>query len=72
MLTTVEACQYLRLDEAHDSPESAKRSLRFIRRTGGLPDAGRICGQVMFRKAAIDEWLARREKAIGANGDVSA
>lgn len=62
VMTDVEVCQYLRLDTIHDSPASAKRTLRFIRRTDGLPDLGRIANRVLFRRAAVDAWLVEREQ----------
>lgn len=62
VLTDIEVCQYLRLDSIHDSPTSAKRTLRFIRRQQSLPDLGRIAGQVLFRRAAVDAWLATKER----------
>ena len=61
-MTDVEVGLYLRLDEAGHDPASAKRALRFIRRTQSLPDVGRIAGRVLFRKQAVDEWLAQRER----------
>jgi hypothetical protein len=61
VMTDVELCQFLRLDETHEDPASAKRALRYIRRTTGLLDAGRIAGRVLFRKATVDTWLAARE-----------
>jgi predicted DNA-binding transcriptional regulator AlpA len=60
VMTEIQVCQFLHLDEER-SVATAKRSLRFIRRTQGLPDVGRIGSKVLFRKAAVDEWLARRE-----------
>ncbi len=68
VMTDVELCMYLRLDQRHASPESAKRSLRYIRRTQGLPDVGRIGGSVLFRRAAVDEWLKAREQGAVAQG----
>ncbi|HKQ50464.1 MAG TPA: hypothetical protein VJZ71_20495 [Phycisphaerae bacterium] len=62
LLTDVELAQYLRMDMAGHDPASAKRALRFIRRTQNLPDVGRIAGRVLFRRAAVDEWLAGRER----------
>ena len=62
VLTDVEVCLYLRLDERHDDPASAKRSLRHIRRTQGLTDVGRLGSKVLFRKATVDTWLADRER----------
>lgn len=62
VMTDIEVCQYLRLDERHATPASAKRSLRHIRRTRGLPDVGRLGSRVLFRKAAVDAWLADRER----------
>ena len=61
VLTDVELCQLLRLDQQHQSPASAKRSLRHIRRTRGLPSIGRLGSKVLFRKIAVDEWLAALE-----------
>ena len=76
VMTDVEVCQYLRLDHQHASPASAKRSLRFIRRTQALPDLGRIGSKVLFRKSAIDAWLAGRESSasvqIAENADENA
>lgn len=63
IMTDVEVCQYLRLDLQHPDPSSAKRSLRFIRRTQGLPDLGRIGSKVLFRRSAVDTWLAARESS---------
>ena len=61
VLTDVEVCQYLRMDAGH-TPASAKRSLRHIRKTRGLPSLGRIGGKVLFRKSAVDEWLQSQEE----------
>ena len=57
-MTDIELCQYLRLDQQHETPASAKRSLRFIRRTQNLPDLGRIGSKVLFRKSSVDAWLS--------------
>ena len=65
ILTDVEAAQYLRLDAVH-GVHSAKRSLRHIRKTQGLPCAGRIGGKLLFRRDAIDLWLTNREEAVKA------
>ncbi len=62
VMTDIEVCLYLRLDAVHDSPASAKRTLRYIRRNDGLPDLGRIANRVLFRRAAVDAWLASRER----------
>ena len=61
VMTDLEMCLYLRLDRTGRSPANAKRSLRHIRQNKGLPDTGRLGGQVLFVKAAVDTWLARRE-----------
>lgn len=61
VLTEIQVCQYLHLDEGR-SLATAKRSLRFIRRTQGLKDCGRIGGRVLFRRATVDSWLERREQ----------
>ncbi len=63
ILTDVEAAQYLRLDTVHGI-DSAKRSLRHIRKTQGLPCAGRIGGRLLFRRDAIDLWLMTRENNV--------
>lgn len=68
IMTDVEVCQYLRLDLQHPDPSSAKRSLRFIRRTQGLPDLGRIGSKVLFRRAAVDAWLVTRETKMVVKG----
>jgi len=60
IMTDVEVCQYIRLDH-HDTIAKAKESLRYIRRTQGLPDVGRLGNKVLFRKTAVDSWLASRE-----------
>ncbi len=62
VMTDIEVCQYLRLDQQHESPASAKRSLRHIRRTRGLPDVGRLGSKVLFRKTAVDAWLEAQER----------
>ena len=61
VMTDIEVCQYLRLDQQHQCPASAKRSLRYIRRTRGLPSIGRLGSKILFRKAAVDLWLAANE-----------
>lgn len=61
VMTEIEVCQYLRLDGRHETPATAKRSLRFIRRTQKLPSLGRLGSKMLFRKAAVDAWLAARE-----------
>lgn len=61
VMTEIEVCQFLHLDEGR-SVATAKRSLRFIRRTQGLPDVGRIGGKVLFRWTAVEEWLSNRER----------
>ena len=68
VMTDVEVCMYLRIDVGH-TPASAKRSLRHIRKTRGLPCLGRIGGKVLFRKAAVDEWLQSQEQ-VGNVADV--
>jgi len=65
ILTDVEAAQYLRLDTVHGI-DSAKRALRHIRKTQGLPCAGRIGGRLLFRRDAIDLWLITREGTVKA------
>ena len=62
-MTDIEVCQYLRLDSIHDSPASAKRTLRFIRRKYGLLDLGRMANRVLFRRATIEVFVAERERA---------
>ncbi len=69
VLTDIEVCQYLRLDKRHDAPVNAKRSLRHIRRTTGLPDVGRIGGRVLFRKSTVDRWLMDRENDQGDDAE---
>ena len=64
IITETELAMILRLDEGR-SIESAKRSVRFIRRTQGLPDLGRVGRQVLFRRDAVFEWLAARERVRG-------
>lgn len=59
-LTDVETCQYLRLDINH-TVAGGKRSLRYLRQFKGLPCAGRMGGRVIYRRAALDQWLAGRE-----------
>ena len=66
VLTELEICQYLRLD-GYLNPASAKRSLRFIRRNGGLPDSGRLGRNVIFLKSSVDRWLAGRENPGSKN-----
>ncbi|MCC7315100.1 MAG: helix-turn-helix domain-containing protein [Planctomycetes bacterium] len=61
VMTEVQVCQYLHLDEGR-SVATAKRSLRFIRSTQGLPDVGRIGGKVLFRRSSVDQWLEDREE----------
>ena len=68
VLTATEACQYLRLDQSCKDVASAKATLRHIRRTQHLPDSGRVGATVLFRKVAIDAWLADRERANGRDG----
>ena len=60
VLSEVEVCQYLRLDDGR-SVEVAKRSLRYIRRTQGLRSAGRVGAGVLFRLATLEAWVADRE-----------
>ena len=62
VLTETEVCQYLRLD-GYLTVGSAKRSLRYIRKNQGLPDAGRIGRHLLFRLAAVEQWLESREKS---------
>lgn len=69
VMTELEACLYLRLD--YLSPASAKRSLRFIRRNGGLPDAGRLGRNVIFLKSTLDRWLESRENRDSGKSPVS-
>ena len=59
-MTAIETGQYLRIDINH-TIAGGKRSLRYLRATQGLPCAGRIGGRVIYQKAAIDDWLNRRQ-----------
>ena len=68
VMTEVEVCQFLRLDQ-HLTVPAAKRSLRYIRRHSGLPDAGRVGRHVLFRKSSVDSWLAARERRVETVGD---
>ena len=67
VLTQTEVCQLLRL-YAYLTPESAKRSLRYIRKHQGLPDAGRVGRHLLFRLAAVEQWLESREKSGSKSG----
>ena len=67
VLTAVEVAQYLRLDDSHRDPKSAKATLRLLRRTRGLPCVGRIGANVLFRRSAVDRWLAAQETAPDDN-----
>ena len=67
VLVDTEVCQYIRLDLTHGTPASAKRSLRHIRKTRGLPCLGRIGGKVLFRKSAVDEWLQSQEQVANVD-----
>ena len=74
IMTSVEVCQFLRLD-GYLNPSSAKRSLRYIRRHQGLPDAGRLGRHVIFLKSTVDRWLESREKSgskIASDSSLSA
>ena len=63
VMTAVETAQYLRLDDSHRDPKAAKATLRLLRHTRGLPCVGRIGANVLFRKTAVDGWLAAQEAA---------
>ncbi len=67
VLTEIQAAQYLHLDDGR-SVESAKRTLRYVRRRSGLPSSGRVARTVLYRRAAIDAWLAGREKTAAVGG----
>ena len=61
VLDEVQAAQYLHLDYDGRTIESAKRTLRYLRRNAGLPSPGRIARKVLYRREAVDAWLASRE-----------
>jgi hypothetical protein len=65
VLDEVQAAQYLHLDDGR-TIASAKRTLRYLRRNAGLPSPGRIARKVLYRREAIDAWLAGRERGNGA------
>ena len=61
ILTTVETCQFLRLDRGR-CIAAAKRTLRHLRRTKGLASVGRFGGDVHFRLETVEAWLVERER----------
>ncbi|MFH1107755.1 MAG: helix-turn-helix domain-containing protein [Planctomycetota bacterium] len=63
LMTPVEAAQYLRLDETgQHTPRSAIRTLNYWRDRGQLK-ATKFARRVWFRKAALDEFLAKKTEA---------
>lgn len=64
IVTEIEVAMILRLD--YQSIAAAKRSLRFVRRTKQLPDIGRLGRHTLFRRDAVFEWLAARERVPAA------
>jgi hypothetical protein len=65
ILDEVQAAQYLHLDGEGRTIASAKRTMRYLRRNAGLPSPGRIARKVLYRREAIDAWLAARERGNG-------
>ena len=63
IVTEIEVAMILRLD--YQSIAAAKRSLRFVRRTKQMPDIGRLGRHTLFRRDAVFEWLAARERVPG-------
>lgn len=62
VLDEVQAAQYLHLDGDGRTIESAKRTMRYLRKNAGLPSPGRIARKVLYRRDAIDAWLVERER----------
>lgn len=60
VLTAVQCCQYLHLDDGR-GVGPAKQMLRHLRRTRDLKSCGRIGKHVLFRREAVDQWLAEQE-----------
>ena len=60
VMDEIMVCQYLLLDRDR-SIESARRTLRHIRRSAGLRSIGRVGRRVLFRRETVETWLADRE-----------
>lgn len=65
VMTLIQVCQYLHLDDRHETPESARKSLWLLRNRTKLRSIGRISGQILFRLVDVQNW-ARRMAATGA------
>lgn len=62
VLDEIQAAQYLHLDEPGRPIEAVKRTMRYLRQKSGLPSPGRVVRKILYRREAIDAWLADREK----------
>ncbi len=70
VLNETQAAQYLHLDGEGRTIESAKRTLRFLRKNSGLPSPGRVAKNVLYRREAIDHWLEQREQVGNTDAGV--
>lgn len=63
LMTPVEACQYLRLDETdRHTPVSAVRTLKYFRDRGWLK-ATKFVRQVWYRKIELDKFLENKTES---------
>ncbi len=64
LLDTLLVAQLLLYDRRGMTPEQARRNVRKVVKEGGLPTLGRIGSTLIYRKAAVVEWLANRNRTI--------
>ena len=65
VLTSIEVCQYVRLDDTNKTPELGRRSVRQLVLQDGFPAPFRLRGQSRFLREEIDEWMRARDREIG-------
>ena len=64
LLDTILVAQLLLYDRRGMTPEQARRNVRKLVKEGALPTLGRIGSTLIYRKAAVVEWLANRNRTI--------
>ena len=64
LLDTLLVAQLLLYDRRGMTPEQARRNVRKLVKEGALPTLGRIGSTLIYRKAAVVEWLANRSRTI--------
>lgn len=60
VLDSLQTAQLLVYDRPGVTPENARRSIRALVKTAGLPVAGRVGNRMLFSKTDVLRWLAGR------------